>query len=235
MAYWPDRPDSRRPHRGLAPPPAASPAGLPPPAPRTSRADNSPVRSRSNAAASRFTSQTSRMPRFEVLNGSDLQVSSSSEDEFLRPPKPPRPRHGHGRSLSHPFPSLFASKKKKPVRSEDSDSDSTDDLAAMTKGKSKPQRPHHTPRDVPSSASRDFATGHCMTCGSLVRWPRELHVFRCTICLTINDLQPLPLDQRRENSPRERPMEEDGSAPPQKSPRNSRTSPFIPNYSEPNQ
>lgn len=166
------------------------------------------------------------MSRFEVLDGSELQVSSSSEDEFLKPSKPSRPRQ-HGRSLSHPFPSLFANKKKKPayVPSDDSDSDSTVDLAEMTNGKSRPQQPHLTQKDGPSSGSRDFATGHCMTCGSLVRWPRELHVFRCTICLTINDLQPLPVDPRRENTPRERPTEEDGSASPQQSPRNSRTSP----------
>ncbi|KAK8024746.1 ubiquitin protein ligase [Apiospora arundinis] len=37
----------------------------------------------------------------------------------------------------------------------------------------------------------DFRTGNCMTCGGLVRWPKELDVFRCTICLTINDLKPL--------------------------------------------
>lgn len=36
-----------------------------------------------------------------------------------------------------------------------------------------------------------------MTCGSLVRWPRELQVFRCVICATINDLQPLAVDGRK--------------------------------------
>lgn len=29
-----------------------------------------------------------------------------------------------------------------------------------------------------------------MTCDSTVRWPRDLKVFRCTICLTVNDLEP---------------------------------------------
>lgn len=36
--------------------------------------------------------------------------------------------------------------------------------------------------------SKDFATGNCMTCSSLMRWPKELKVFKCTICTTINDL-----------------------------------------------
>lgn len=32
-------------------------------------------------------------------------------------------------------------------------------------------------------------TGKCATCGSLVRWPRHLHVFRCTVCLMVNHLK----------------------------------------------
>ncbi len=44
-----------------------------------------------------------------------------------------------------------------------------------------------------TNTAKDFATGSCMTCGSLVRWPRELRVFKCTICLTINDLGPRDL------------------------------------------
>lgn len=39
-----------------------------------------------------------------------------------------------------------------------------------------------------------------MTCGSLVRWPRDLHVFRCVICMTINDLQPLATDNEAEHT-----------------------------------
>lgn len=163
------------------------------------------------------------MSQFEVLDGSELQVSSSSEDEELRPSRPSRPRHG--RSLSHPFPLLFANKKKKPARppSEDSDSDSADQQAQMTNGKSKPQQPQ-THRHGQSSGSRDFATGHCMTCGSLVRWPRELHVFRCTICLTINDLQPVVQDERKEYYSRDKPAVDDDPALPQQPSRNSKTS-----------
>ena len=33
-------------------------------------------------------------------------------------------------------------------------------------------------------------TGKCVTCDSTVRWPQDLKVFRCTTCLTINDLEP---------------------------------------------
>ncbi|OIW25863.1 HECT-domain-containing protein [Coniochaeta ligniaria NRRL 30616] len=216
MAPWPDRLDSHHPPGGFAPPLPPHPAG---PAPATPPAGPTPIRSRSSAAAARYAAQTSRMSQFEVLNGSDLHVSSSSEDEELQPPRPSRPRHG--RSLSHPFPLLFSNKKKKPVRppSEDSDSNSTDELAQMTNSKTKPQQPQ-THRNGHNTGSRDFATGHCMTCGSLVRWPRELHVFRCTICLTINDLQPVLQDERRENTSRDKSMVDDGSALPKKPPRN---------------
>lgn len=37
----------------------------------------------------------------------------------------------------------------------------------------------------------DLTTGHCMTCDSMVRWPKDLKAFRCTICLMINDLKPV--------------------------------------------
>lgn len=32
-------------------------------------------------------------------------------------------------------------------------------------------------------------SGKCATCGSLVRWPRHLHIFRCTACLMVNHLK----------------------------------------------
>ena len=37
---------------------------------------------------------------------------------------------------------------------------------------------------------KEFVTGKCATCDSLVRWPRHLDVFRCTMCLMVNDLKP---------------------------------------------
>jgi hypothetical protein len=37
----------------------------------------------------------------------------------------------------------------------------------------------------------NLLTGRCMTCASMVRWPKDLSVFRCTVCLTINDLAPI--------------------------------------------
>lgn len=40
------------------------------------------------------------------------------------------------------------------------------------------------------NGEKDLVTGKCITCNSLVRWPRHLDVFRCTVCLMVNDLKP---------------------------------------------
>jgi E3 ubiquitin-protein ligase HECTD2 len=117
--------------------------------------------------------------------------------------------------MSHPFPSLFSSSKKKRLEGAGVDvsgSDSTDEVT-ITPRLPKPMPPqnrgHRSGRSV---GSKDFTTGTCMTCSSLVRWPRELKVFKCTICLTINDLQPAGFEYGSEGSPKSAvPGTDDGS------------------------
>lgn len=41
----------------------------------------------------------------------------------------------------------------------------------------------------PQQGNTGLITGKCATCGSLVRWPRHLHIFRCTVCLMVNHLK----------------------------------------------
>lgn len=41
------------------------------------------------------------------------------------------------------------------------------------------------------SSDVGLTTGQCMCCDSTVSWPKNLFVFRCMICRTINDLKPL--------------------------------------------
>ncbi|KAI8188761.1 putative E3 ubiquitin-protein ligase [Colletotrichum sp. SAR 10_75] len=94
--------------------------------------------------------------------------------------------------MSHPFPALFSKKKRPEPTTYETDSDS-DDAPVMTKPLGNTQKNTHKRGGANGSrdgGSRDFATGNCMTCGSLVRWPRDLRVFKCTVCLTINDLPP---------------------------------------------
>lgn len=70
------------------------------------------------------------------------------------------------------------------MAADNSDSEPTDEAGPMP-SLNRPQqtRPH---RHGSSPGSRDFNTGRCMTCGSLVRWPKDLQLFKCSICLTIN-------------------------------------------------
>ena len=159
--------------------------------PQDHRPDDRGSRSRnigSNAASHRPWNP-SQLNDLELLDSSQIQAESSSSDSDYQPTRPQRPAR-HGRSLSHPFPSLFSSKKKRQnstSRLGESDSDSGDDFNPTAR--QKPRLPANSHRDGMATSSREFATGNCMTCGSLVRWPRDLKVFKCTICLTINDLQ----------------------------------------------
>ncbi|KAI0884744.1 uncharacterized protein GGS22DRAFT_164258 [Annulohypoxylon maeteangense] len=130
----------------------------------------------------------SRLPDYEPIRIPEVQIDSSSDDDI--PVSKPRRPAQHSRSMSHPFPSLFSSKKKKNGRADDQfgDDDSTDDVSPKQNLRQNIQ-PNAAPRRIPRGPA-DFSTGNCMTCASLVRWPKELHIFRCTICLTINDLKP---------------------------------------------
>lgn len=102
---------------------------------------------------------------------------------------------GHGRSMSHPFPSLFATKKKDSRHGDVAPGagfESTDDDTAS------PSRSNvHNSGPKLKVADKELMTGKCMTCDSMVRWPKELKVFRCAVCLTINDLKPIALEARR--------------------------------------
>jgi E3 ubiquitin-protein ligase HECTD2 len=91
--------------------------------------------------------------------------------------------------MSHPFPSLF-SKKKKNVGTENElyYDEYIDDRDNIPKQYSSSTQAANANRMPPGPV--DFATGNCMTCACFVRWPKELQVFRCTRCLTINDLKP---------------------------------------------
>ncbi|KAM0245706.1 hypothetical protein ACHAP5_005190 [Fusarium lateritium] len=143
------------------------------------------------------------------LSFSNANADSSSDDESDLHPSRPSSKHPrrpqHTRSMSQPFPSLFSSKKKRQnsVGAPPPDLGFADDDAVMHRQAPKTQtrNPSHT-RNGPAG-SKDFATGSCMTCGSLVRWPRELKVFKCTICTTVNDLEPLSADHDGSKSRRD--------------------------------
>ena len=95
----------------------------------------------------------------------------------------------HGRSISHPFPALFGSAKRNekivgPPRIE-IDFDPEDDEFETGK-----ERSHtYTHRGTAQSIDNKLVAGRCATCDSTVRWPHHLEVYRCTVCLMINDLK----------------------------------------------
>ena len=95
----------------------------------------------------------------------------------------------HGRSISHPFPAFFGSarrneKRAEPVRIE-IDFDPEDDETETGKELSH----KHIHKGTAQSIDNKFVAGRCATCDSTVRWPQHLEVYRCTVCLMINDLK----------------------------------------------
>lgn len=110
-------------------------------------------------------------------------------DPMHTPPGPTPHRRTHARSLSHPFPSILPSNAKrsdkKVTKKDFLDSDDDDEVTYVPEPRSSSPRKRWTPAE-------DFVSGKCMTCNSTVRWPRNLKVFRCTVCLTVNDLEPCP-------------------------------------------
>ena len=109
-------------------------------------------------------------------------------------PSHPGHRPRHERAHSHPFPSIFGSGKRTDREVEIDDQDEIiDDLynpPILSPGLASKDYMASTSGVYAHSAEKDLMTGNCSTCDSTVRWPRHLGVFRCTVCLMINDLKP---------------------------------------------
>ncbi|KAJ9613984.1 putative E3 ubiquitin-protein ligase [Cladophialophora chaetospira] len=111
----------------------------------------------------------------------------------------------HSRSFSHPFPAIFGSKKTEKKTRHGGEFDGTRDARHEEVNSRNPTGESSLPR-----GDRQPVTGRCMTCDSTVRWPQGLKVFRCTTCLTINDLEYNP--EMRADAPGPAP----GPVPPRK-------------------
>jgi E3 ubiquitin-protein ligase HECTD2 len=155
--------------------------------PWSSRLHPGPSTSSSNAAHS----HVSAIPDAERT----VPIPINDDVPILIPFDTPRPaasaRRTHSRSISHPFPSLFGGSNKKNhkgvTKQDFLDSDDDDDFVTY-----KPDLRSNSPRKSSQrqGPAEDFLTGRCMTCDSTVRWPRDVKVFRCTVCLMVNDLEP---------------------------------------------
>lgn len=99
--------------------------------------------------------------------------------------------------MSHPFPGLFGGRRKVgDAACESVDGSGSGSALSLGAGIEGTQN-HGTKGKAGDGSAMDLITGKCMTCDSMVRWPRELQVFRCTVCLTINDLCPVVLEARK--------------------------------------
>lgn len=95
----------------------------------------------------------------------------------------------HSRSYSNPFSSV-SSKSQWSKNGLDTNED------GMLVGRSSNYLEYPVPRwrDKPTSPRQrsldeEITKGRCATCGTLVRWPKSLVVFRCTVCFMVNDLE----------------------------------------------
>jgi len=96
----------------------------------------------------------------------------------------------HGRSISHPFPSIFGSGKKRNAKEEEEENViDAKTLLVGSPGTQVAGQAGFSRLDSVHTEEVEMTSGKCATCDCQVRWPRHLDVFRCTVCLMVNDLQ----------------------------------------------
>ncbi|KAI5211393.1 hypothetical protein AUEXF2481DRAFT_199658 [Aureobasidium subglaciale EXF-2481] len=144
--------------------------------------------------------------------------SSTSPPRLTRdqlPPLSPRPgqsssprQQPHTRAVSHPLPRIFGRKKSAPVlRDVPLDEYLVPVLDAGPPGPSKLDKPIGGRKK-----DEELTTRQCMCCDNTVRFPRDLNVFRCTNCLTINDIEPY-VKEARDPKPSTYPANQHGPRP----------------------
>ncbi|KAL8983135.1 MAG: hypothetical protein Q9205_002538 [Flavoplaca limonia] len=128
--------------------------------------------------------------------------SSVSSPEGPTPPQNPTYSSRHGRSLSHPLASLlgqgtnFDNRYRNGSTSINTGAQNDDSVhypQADTNGGGQPDIPRNA--STPVFQGVELTSGKCATCSSSIKWPKRLTIFRCTICLMVNDLR--PLEKRR--------------------------------------
>lgn len=129
----------------------------------------------------------SRAPK-EVPSDADHGLAPASTSAFPQrpPPVPLKPGQArHSRSFSQPFPSMLKSVDG-PVAGHAGQAMAPAD--ERRDGRTTFRQTDRSSKKAANTNTKDYATGNCMTCGGLVRWPANVFVFKCTTCATINDL-----------------------------------------------
>lgn len=138
-------------------------------------------------------------PDRSIKNDIDVDTPGSASSPYgLSTRWSPNQSPRHGRSLSHPLTSIFGHGKKAetPTRDEtsafnlDARNGASPILRSDVRASGYP--------DPPKPKALDMEVGKCATCDSTIKWPKHLSIFRCTICLMINDLRPLDDSKFRE-------------------------------------
>ncbi|KAL1306185.1 hypothetical protein AAFC00_004287 [Neodothiora populina] len=108
-----------------------------------------------------------------------------------RPPSSGADRHHtHNRSVSNPLPKFFGRKRSHPTLHLPADLPPDDALVPVLESPVAAQTPTRVINGKKNDDERDMASRQCMCCDSKLRFPRDVKVFRCTNCLTVNDIEP---------------------------------------------
>lgn len=143
--------------------------------------------SSSSSAGPIPTSQSTTSPPTTV---SSLVDGSSNSTAISRGDSSAGRRHIHNRSASHPLPRIFGRKKSSGTLEAALESSGiVDESLVPVDDTPPPVSPTRTGSGRRTGDEAVNATRHCMCCGCKVRFPQHLSVFRCTGCLTVNDLE----------------------------------------------
>lgn len=130
-----------------------------------------------------------------VRSAQRASVSDSRNSDSFSPTttSPSRKALQHGRSISHPFPSALASGKRVDRNTDHGLQEPAMNMVIRANAPGMDKQHVGSPGQKGAShySEGDLVTGRCATCDSLVRWPRQLNVYRCSVCLMINDLKPM--------------------------------------------
>lgn len=151
----------------------------------------------SNNGPSRPKSSGLRSPPYQDQSFQDLNHSPLHRVPVLASPNPiapspPSQRPVHERSHSHPLSSIFGSGRKADrILGNEAHNEAIGTLMGPSIRPSSRELMAAASGAPSEAGENDVVTGKCATCDSLVRWPGYLDVFRCTVCLMVNDLKPL--------------------------------------------
>lgn len=104
----------------------------------------------------------------------------------------------HSRSVSHPVLSSLKSHGGRARKVEEIIKGGVETLDALASSVTPASLSTNAQMDTNHKTAtqqrdNDLVSGKCATCDSTVRWPRHLNVYRCAVCLMVNDLKQMTM------------------------------------------